>query len=326
MENKIISIEEISKTVAEVTKFDVTKQELEAKVLESKKIDVTDLVAVKAGRIAMRGIEIGIEKRGKAARDIFTAANREIKTLESELLEVTNPEVKRLEDIEAEAEKKRLWEEQMSKVPARREKLNTIGVEIIIEDIPLGALKDHEFESYYNQLVANKLEDDRLKMEREAEAKRKADEAVLVEERRVIKIEQDRVAAEAEVLRQTEAKKLADKQAELDVQQKKIDDEKHRIEVLEAEIIGAANAKKEAEDIAFTKADAEKKAAALAESNRKKEEARQLALKPDKAKLTIYAKALLEVECPKLKTDEANTILAEARQLLTRVTNHLKQK
>jgi len=321
MENKIITIEEISKTVAEVTKFDVTKQELEIKVLESKKIDITDLSLVKSGRLELRRIEIGIEKRGKQARDIFTSANRQIKTLEEELLLVTSPEIKRLEEIEAEAEKKKLWEEQMAKIPARRERLNAIGVDIKMDDLPMGALKDHEFEAYYNQLVANKLENDRIKMEREAEAKRKADEAVLAEERRKIKEEQDRINAEVEAKRQVEIKRIAEENAKIEAEKKKIEDEKRSIELEKVKRESVEKAKLEAE----AAVEADKKAAIIAEANRKKEEARQLALKPDKAKLIIYSRALLDVECPKLKTDEANTILAEARQLLIRVANHLKQ-
>uniref|UniRef100_A0A6H1ZSY4 Uncharacterized protein n=2 Tax=viral metagenome TaxID=1070528 RepID=A0A6H1ZSY4_9ZZZZ len=330
-DKELLIIKEVENKVAEITKFDVTKQQLEEKVEETKQIvatdlsDQTQLALVKRNRIDLREIEISIEKRGKGYRDIFTKANRYIKDKENELLAVTNPEIERLKSIEKEAEELRILEERKLKLPERMKKIESIGDKVETPEEDILSLDDDQFERYYNARLTDKLEQDKLEMEaekqrlaEEAEEKRLAEQAKLDAERKAIE-------AEAEEKRLAEQARIDAENARLVAEQKKIDDANAEIARKEKEAKDKDQMAKEAQ----IEADRVAKLKVEEDERKKKEleaeQARQLALKPDKEKLALYADALVAVKQPELNTEEARNILANTQVLLSKVTKQLRK-
>jgi len=310
MENKNITIlQDVEKAVTEITKFDVTKQQLEEKVLESKKIvlddprDLGKLALIKRTRLDLRDYEINIEKQGKGFRDIGTRINRGIKEKENDLLAITGPEIERLKASEDEAERVRILDERTAKLPERIERIDAVGSMVEYDTNSLLELDDPQFEVYYNQHLQAKLEADKL----EAERKRQEDEVKLEAER--MKIAND--AKEAQDKIDAENKRVADEiQAKQDEAQIKIDAENTKI---------ASDRKKIEDDKIYL---AQQKEVQEAEEKRL---AKVEALKPDKEKLSAFADALTNVTLPVLQTEEANKILEASLTTLRDLAGYLKQ-
>lgn len=330
---EVVSLENMSRSVIDLAKFEITKAELQSKVDSVKTITVTDLKdetalgIVRSVRKELRSIEIRIEKQGKSYRDIFTTASRQVMEKERELLSITGPEIARLESFEEQAEEFRLQEERAIKLPIRKEKLATIGDSVEIDDYLLTDKTDLEFEAYYNERVFQKNQLDRFKMEQAAEAERKRiaeetakikaeAEAKAAEERR--KIEEERAAMEAAAAATRKAE-----QEKLDAAQKKIDDERQKLEDEKREAVrkkeveeAEARAKIQAEEAAKQKVAQEAEAKRAAEAEAQAEKARQEALRPDKEKLRVFAGHLAGMFAPELTTKEAKKQLADAQDFI----------
>jgi len=338
-ENKTeLVIKEVENKVVEITKFDVTKQQLEELVTESKKIVVTDYrdktqvaLATKSCK-ELRDIEIDIEKKGKSYRDVFTKVNRGIKGKQDELLGVTNPEIERLKEIKDKAEEVRINDERLAKLPERRERIDSIGSSFETTDALLLALNDSDFESHYNICLHDKLETDKQAAEEKRladEAKLEAERAKLAEDKRLADEEAARKAQEAQDAVDAEAKRVADEveakrvaaQAIIDAENAKIAADRKKLEDEKADIERQKQlraAEQKAADDAVARAEQKAK-------ERKAEEARLEALKPDKEKLVAYADALVLVKKPEVETGDCNIILETSQELLANLIKHLKQ-
>lgn len=183
----------------------------------------------------------------------------------------------------------------------------------------------------FNLFVAGieKQYNDRIEAERKAEEERISREKAEAEERERVRIENERLKAEAEA----KEKQLAEERAKAEAERKAIE-EKARKEK------AAAEAKLKAEREAKEKLEAELKAKAKAEAKAKRDadakaaaeiKAKQDAEKkakaaPDKAKLNDFAKMLDELVLPELKSEEAKKVLSDAKNLLQKVSNFIREK
>lgn len=194
-----------------------------------------------------------------------------------------------------------------------------------------------------------RIENERLKAEAEAKEKQLVEERAKAEaERKALeeKAKKEKAVADAKLKAEAEAKEkqLAEERAKAEAERKAIE-EKARKEKEEAEKKAQAERAKQdailkAEREAKEKLEAELKAKAEAEQKAKKEaeakaaaelKAKQDAEKkakaaPDKAKLNDFAKMLDELALPELKSEEANKVLSDAKTLLAKVSNFIREK
>ena len=200
MSKEIIKIDEITKTVSDLTKFDITCEVLKKEVKKTADITVDNLEdkvqieRVKRGRIDLRNIEIDIEKQGKSYRDVFTKVNKDIMAKQKELLAITNPELDRLKDFEEKAKAIEIRKERELVLPYRKEKL--AEVDNITDDEALLEMDDKQFGEYLMLKTEDKNEKERLVKE---EADREAQKQIEIKEAEAnaVKETEERIKAEA---------------------------------------------------------------------------------------------------------------------------------
>lgn len=212
MTKEIIKIDEISSKVSSLTKFEITKEELQKKVEETKDITVDNLedknqiARAKRARIDLRNVEIEIEKTGKSYRDIFTKVNKDIMEKQKELLAITTPEIERLTDFEDKGKEIEIRKEREMLLPFRKEEL--AKVDNITEDSLLLGMDNNQFSSYLTEKTEEKKEKDRqVQVEKEREEQKQKE----------IKEAEERARKEAEQraeIEKIEAKKKADAEIE----------------------------------------------------------------------------------------------------------------
>lgn len=300
--------EEGTKFETELAKFDPQVAELQKIAKVASEITITDfsdkgqIALVREKRIELKGMRVNITKTGKALRDDANAFNAAVLKKEKEMVGLIEPEEKRLQDLEDEAERLAEIEKRKKDLPLRKARLSEIGDGIEIEDQGILEMDDTQFDSYINQRVANWniKEKERLAKEaqeaeekRAAEAKAEAERKEAEEKERKEKQEkedaerkakQDAEDAERKAKQEAEDKERAEAQAKLDAEAKRIEDEKrdleHKKEVEAAAKAAEEKAKKDAEDAAKAKAEAEEKEKAEAAA-KAKAEAQALAKKKE---------------------------------------------
>lgn len=168
-----------------------------------------------------------------------------------------------------------------------------------------------------------KAENEKLKLEAEAKEKELAEQRRLQEEERIKseklladeKAKQEALALEQEKLRAEEKRKsdeiLAKQKAEAD---RKLKEEQLAKLKLENEL----KAKQEAEQKAKDDADKKRKKEA--------EEQKKLARQPDKQKLELFSKSVLNVEYPDVKSEEAKKILSDVQAFMNKVSLFIKSE
>jgi hypothetical protein len=218
-------------------KFDPTVAELTAMVEATKNITATDLkdkvqlAVVRENRIALKGARVKITKIGKELRaDAVTFQNAVI-AKEKELIGIIEPEEDRLSEIEEQAKAQAIREGRLEELPERKERL--AQVESYQEDEKLLAMDGIQFETFYNEKVAEHNENTRIQVEK---AQQEAQEKLDAKRRD----EQNKIEAEQE---KAQAKIYADRKA--------LDDEKAKVDADKAEIARQKEIK-EAQDKART--------------------------------------------------------------------------
>jgi len=319
------AIAEMSKNYLALTIKDINDQE-EYKLVHTARMDV------KAKRVA-------VKKRGEELREDANkfrgAVIDEVKRITS-LLE---PIESHLQDQEnrVEEEKARIKREAEEKAAEElRQRENTLSAlgcnyydrvysygELTLPTTLLAALNDDQFATFVDKF---------------SEAIEK-DKAIEAEKKRLQKEEEDRLAQvakaqEVERLRlAAEAKKIQDERDSMERQKKEAEEaflkaeqaKKHAAEIERARAEAAAQALKDAEE--KRKRDEEAKV----EKERKAREAaeRKAARAPDKVKMVAYAKAILGIPQPQLKTEEAIDIFRSAidgiGQLLAQMNKEMEE-
>lgn len=306
----------LTQEIVTISPFEKTKEELIAFVADYKNLVVTDETfdEAKKARIVLRDMRYKIQETEKEN----TNKLNELKTINWErskelIAELTPTEekidkgIKAIEQRKAaiKAEKERIEREKVeAEIKAEQERLANIERERITA---VEAAQKAEAERL-NKLQAeieerNRIEQERLNQIKAEQEKQQA--AILAEQARIqkeqsereakIKAEQeaiDRQKREIEEARQREANEKI-RQAELEHARKEAAENAH----IQAE----AKAKREADEIAATI------------ERDKKEAIRLEALKPDMEKLKDFAKVLVNLPVPIVKSKEANTIAKSVR-------------
>lgn len=209
-------LESVGSHVRTVTKFEQTVLSMEEMVEKSKSIKVTDLTdekqlkIAKESRIALRAVEISIEKRGLGYRKVFSAINSEILVKERELKAITSSEIERLEKIETEAKELAIRTEREKKLPERKSRIEEAELNFFHDktDDELLEMDSHVFESYFIELSGRNVEHKKFEAE---EAQRKADEQEEENKKEAKRLQKEKDDAEREKeIRKEEGQKAKD--------------------------------------------------------------------------------------------------------------------
>ena len=237
---------------------------------------------VHGARMVLKNTRIEIEKKGKAAREDANAFSKAVIAKEKELIGIISPEELRLQGLQDayEAEQKRIKDEQIAReqkrvadiqariaqitsAPVAATGLSAARIGRLVEDLETLPI-DETFEEFIlmaqdakvtalaklNELHAGAIAREAAaaaeKAEREAEAKRLADERAELERR---KAEQDRKDREAQAQRDADAAVLRKQQDELDRQRREAEERQKA----EEDRIAAERKKFEEEQAAFRK-------------------------------------------------------------------------
>lgn len=220
-----------------IENFDPTVEQLQKIVEKTKDINVTNLKdkeqisIVRSNRINLRDARVSITKKGKQLREDAIAFQKKVIEKEKELIAIIEPEETRLANIEEEAKQLVIREERLLKLPLRRQRVIdlNIGISGDFDDITLG-MDDEQFEAYFNKIVAEINEQNRINA-LEEQAKKEAE----------LKRQQEEVNKKLEELRAEEQKKI-------EAEKKKIEEEKAELQAEKNRIIAEKEAKKKAEE------------------------------------------------------------------------------
>jgi hypothetical protein len=286
---------------------------------------IREMKMAREARLALREIRVNADKVRKALKEDSIRYGRAVQGVYNVIEYLIVPTEKYLEDQEKFAE--------IQEAKRKAELSETRGMEVqpYIEFIPYGInLGEMDEPNYQKLLNGAKLQmQSKLEAEAKAEAERIAREKAEAEERERIRKENEKLKKEAE----KREKIMAEERRKAEEDRKKAEEERRAIEErarIEREKIEAEKRKIEAKLRA--KAEAEAKAKADAERKAKEEEkARSLAERkaksaPDKEKLQLFANQLLAVECPELKTPEAESIKQNAMILIGKVNTYIISK
>lgn len=284
--------------------------------------DKTGYEAVRAARIECKNIRILAEKICKKGREsailIQKAWISKEKEVTGQISEVENhlQNEQKIVDEEKERIKQEALRKEEERIQNRMQKLFNIKKLPNYEFIK--NMTDDEFNKFYDD--ANKQYEEMQAIEAEKARKEKEESeriARIAEEQR---IEQERL--------QTIQEEQARKEDAIKAEQQRLEHEKLRLEREKQHQVELEKAREEAR----LKAIEDEKKRIESERLRKAEEERQAkleaerlaALRPDKEKLITLADILINLEFPKLQTDEASRILEDAQEHLWQAIKILK--
>jgi hypothetical protein len=311
-------------------------------VEESKSINVTDPADVRGMkqarevRLAIRAIRIEAYKAHKDLKADILRAGRAIDGMKNIVLQITEPEEKRLEDCEKLAERIQAQRDKELQ-EARENELIELG------ENPLhhGALHvltaemwTHKINGIKAMIQAQKDAEEKQRLEAEAKAKAEREE-------------QERIRAENERLRKEAAEKEAQLQAEREAAEK-ARREAEELARKEREAIEAkAKAEREAAELAAKleadklreQARIESEARAKIEAERRAELAKQEAAKkaeadrlakaakaPDAEKLQAYLSAFAALELPALSSPDGKQMAADIAGLKAKYSDYISAR
>lgn len=174
--------EQLRAIAAEVAKIEADPAKMDKDTLEL--INTTKNKLVKA--------RTRIQKIGKAQREPATKYAKEVKAYEDELLAILAPEEARMKDLEKAAKEKAMRDERMKTLPEFKEKLATIGDDVVADDDFLLSLDPNQRDQYYNERLQTKLQADQAAAEeakRQEEAAKNEERQKLITARREIMLE-----------------------------------------------------------------------------------------------------------------------------------------
>ncbi len=305
-----------------------------------KKVEDGRKEAKKLRCLAVNICEAGREKANKESKD-WIAKQKEVVAQISEIEDELEKESDRIKELE----KQILFEAiQKEKLPIRKEKLMTIGVEI--EDGQLLKIDDNQFNTLFNefhekilsekaeklkleqeQIEAERKEQLRIETERLAEIKRQEDLKQAAENARIEAERKEKETIElAEKAKQEAEQKAieAAKKAEQDKKDALIKAEKDKQEAIdklkrdqEAKESAELKAKQEAEIAEQNRIAEEKKAALAAE--------KKAAKAPDKEKMTKWIEDL-SLPFIELKQNESNIMASDIKVKFEAFKNWAKKQ
>lgn len=283
-----------------------------------------EMKMAREARLALKEIRVSADKTrkqlkedslryGKAVQGVYNLIEYLIAPIEKHLQEQEDFVV--IQDVKRKAE-----------IKASRE----VELQPFAEFVPFGLnLGEMSEEDYVKTLNGAKLQlQAKIEAEQKAEAERIAREKAEAEERERIRIENERLKAEAEEME----KQLAEERTKAEAERKALE-EKARQEK------AAAEAKLRAEREAKEKLEAELKAKAESEARAKRESEAKAAAElkakqdaernarhaPDMAKLSKFAKQLSELAMPDVKGEDAQNIVKNVNTLIQKVITYIDE-
>lgn len=220
---------------AVIEKFDPTEAQLREIVSETNALSVSDLKdkaqlkVVRESRIKLKNARVAIQKKGKEMRDDANKYSKAVIEREKELIAIIEPEERRLELIEEEAEKLAILEDRRTNLPSRITRLESIGDGLENDEEYILTLDSNQFDAYFNQRFAAKLQKDKEESERvAAEAERARREE---QERKDAEIaERQRVLDEQENANRREAERLENERIAREREEKARQEEREKAE------------------------------------------------------------------------------------------------
>lgn len=339
--SQLVKLEELDKIQSGIEVFETKKDEAITLALRASEVNISDINDKEGFKIlvetrkSLKSFRVEIQKQGKSLRDLITPVTKMISSKENELVSITEPEEKRLQErenwINAENERIKLEAEnaRKAKIQARIDELAKYNV--AFDFFIISEMSD---ELYLTKLSEAKqefeLEQQRIADEKEAERLAKEEEdkrqAAIAEQNRLEKERLDAEQKELELQRKELEAEKARMQAEKDALEKAkqdaIDAENKRIADAEAEKQKQAEiekAKKEAADKAIADQKAKEERDRIAAE---KKAARQ----PDKVKLEQFATNIIDIDVPIVKSEEAREVIEKACEQLNAIVKFIKQE
>ncbi len=239
-------------------------------------------------------------KKGKAIDAVFNYILSIIEPMEEHLQEQEDF-VTRMEEAE-----------EAARLLRRRDKILAAGADPSFYN--LKDMSEDIFEKVLNECLMIQLKkvEEAAKQEEERIAKEKA----AAEERERMRLENERLKAEAEA----REKVLAEEREKARVERERIESEQRQKDIDAAAALKVEREAKEKVEAEF-RAEEEKQAAAM-----KAEEDRlmKIALAPEKEKLMIWAGFISSIVPPEVQTPQAKEILAEGLRLLSSASEYIK--
>ncbi|MEE9409678.1 MAG: hypothetical protein V3V41_01995 [Candidatus Heimdallarchaeota archaeon] len=261
-ESQEVSVVE-SKFIFSPEVFDPNKKTLEAikaKVSEvtadPKTITKEELVLISSTRKDLMKARTGIKEIGKREREVSNKYSKDVIAYEKELIEIIEPEEKRLKAIEDDAKTYALREARREELPAMKEKLTSISGEMPkVTDEELLDMDTTQFQELYNDCKEEWL----ITVEQKQEAEQEARQAELDAKEKALQDEKDSIEREKQkAIEIKEAELRAKQEAEEKAKQEADEKEEKRL-TNEAKEKADTEAKEKAELEAKLKQESEEK-------------------------------------------------------------------
>jgi hypothetical protein len=306
------------------------RDQLESVVVQDEN-DKTNMKLANTIRLGVRQVRLDAEKTFDSKRSEVQAQMLSYKTEDQLWLKAKQT----MQILTKEIEEQARWKEETRERYELEQKELKVQQRIVAVSKFAPEITRSEFENMSDDFFSvflsglEKAHNEKIEALKKAEEERIAKEKAEAEERERIRLENERLKAEAEA----KEKQLAAERAAAEAE-RKILEEKAIKEIQEAEaklkaereakekIEAELKAKAEAE----AKANAEREAKEAAELKAKQEAEKKAKAAPDKQKLNDFAKVIDELVFPELKSDEANKVLLDAKGLLAKVSNFIREK
>lgn len=206
-----------------LAEFQPAEAQLQELAARAKTVDTANIREVHSVRIELRDARTALAKKGKELREGALVFQKRVIAREKDLLAIILADEERLEAIENEAKVKEEMEKRRVALPTRRAALDSIGLDLPVDDETLLKMDDAVFNEFRLSRIERKLQADREAAEaeqrkRDAEARAKL-EAEKAEFEKQKKAEEDRIRKENDEsnrLKKIEADKLAAERAEVE--------------------------------------------------------------------------------------------------------------
>ena len=288
------------------------REQLETVVVQDEN-DKTNMKLANTIRLGVRQVRLDAEKTFDAKRAEVQAQMLSYKTEDQLWLKAKQTMQILTKEIEENArwkeETRKRFEDEQKELKTQQRMLQVSKVAPEMPRAEFENMSDESFAIFYAGI--EKQYNDRIEAEKKAEEERIAKEKAEAEAREQQRLENERLKAEAEA----KEKQFAEERTKAEA---KLKAEREAKEKLEAELKAKAEAEQKAKREAEAKEAAELKAKQDAEKKAK--------AAPDKAKLNDFAKMLDELVLPELKSEEANKVLSDAKTLLAKVSNFIREK
>jgi colicin import membrane protein len=296
------------------------------KALAVKVTSLADKEAMKQARemrLALKNIRVEAEKKRKTLKEDALVMGRAIDGVNNLLLAAIQPLERHLEEQEKFAE--RLAEQERQRRLAERTEALQPYLEAGQAVPALDVMTDDQFAKYLDD--AKILHAAKIEAAKKAEAERIAREQAEAAERERLRIENERLRAEAA---EREAKAKAEREAAERAQREAAEKARKEREAIEAKAKAEREAaerelvriKAESEAAAANEREARakleaelaaKKAAEEAKAQAEAAAAKEAAAAPDKAKLRTIAASVRKLDLPTVSTSEGEAVLAEIK-------------